>query len=172
MMPGEKKLYTYLVELARDNKHCPTNDDIAEAVGLNVKTIFDYMAKLTKSGMIKSRLANNPTRRKFRVISIVALGIDTAEPPAKKKKKVANIFVKAKPKREENPHSGELGGAIDFLKKENYRPVVAMKYTERGGRKDRYQVGNRYDLTADEVINMADTIKERRAARRAGHASL
>lgn len=69
LRPKDHRLYTYLSDLADAGAECPTNRDLAEAMGCTSPTISDTLARLRDHGMIR---CGGETHR--RDLTIVATG--------------------------------------------------------------------------------------------------
>lgn len=73
MTTKTRQVYDILVQVAEDEKPCPTNEQIARMIDSTKSTVMICVRKLTQAGMIKSRNPNNRTR----VITILATGKKT-----------------------------------------------------------------------------------------------
>lgn len=73
-------LLMQLKAAARQGQRCPPNSELAEALGTTIEDAKWQMRKLASAGLIRTRLMPAPGEPKFRIVEIVATGVETAGP--------------------------------------------------------------------------------------------
>lgn len=80
LTPVMNGLLMRLKAAARQGQRCPTNIELAEALGTTIEDAKWQMRKLASAGLIRTRLMPAPGEPKFRIVEIVATGHCTAAP--------------------------------------------------------------------------------------------
>lgn len=76
----ERAILMKLKEAARTGQRCPSDSALGFAVGLRPDQAKWQLRKLTQKGLIKTRVVTTPTNPKFRIVTIVETGFETAAP--------------------------------------------------------------------------------------------
>ena len=83
--PLQRDLVVLLEASARQGRRCPSNPDLAQALGITVEQVKWEMRKAASAGLIRTRLVPAPGDPKFRVVAIVGSGLETAPPEGGRK---------------------------------------------------------------------------------------
>lgn len=81
--PAKRVIFKRLVRAAERGEPCPPDKQLADLAGLSSHAKAQWrVRKLEREGLIKCRLEHGPGGERFRVVTIVGNGLETAGPRA------------------------------------------------------------------------------------------
>lgn len=80
LTPAMSAVFLKLKAVARLKQRCPTNQQLASDLGLSAEEVKWAMRQLRAGELIHTRLVPVPGDPKYRIVTIVATGLETASP--------------------------------------------------------------------------------------------